>query len=263
MSEETITLSLTGEVRIDEFVQAVRGLEKLMLALGSEYASGSNIEWIVDDLNPGSAVITLRGEAADVKSRHAIPEVVNRFEQSGDMLLRSEYSSLPTKIYSAMSAVTGILNGHVKTIRFGTKQRDFEVIAPLPRTEPRPTLAVSKYVVSGKPTLGSLRGKVQVLSKISGLRFTLYDQLNDKPIFCYLDAGSEKIMKDSWGKVALVEGMISRSPQTGMPISIRGVKNIQIFSHRGSYIMARGSSRRRKADKLSPEQAIRKIRDAW
>ena len=121
-------------------------------------------------------------------------------------------------------------------------------------------------LVSGQElhsSFGAIEGVVQTLSSRRGLRFTLYDSAYDKAVSCYLEQGREDMMRNVWGRRAVIEGRVTRDPETGRPLSIRRVAAVEVVPDYppGSYRLARGIIPLR-PDDPSPEEAIRRVRDA-
>lgn len=73
---------------------------------------------------------------------------------------------------------------------------------------------------------GAVTGRVQTLSNRGSLHFTLYDLLRDKPVSCYLEPTNEEMMLGVWGKLATVEGWVSRDSESGRPLSVRHVRRV-------------------------------------
>lgn len=95
----------------------------------------------------------------------------------------------------------------------------------------------------------------------NGLRFTLYDLLEDKSVTCYPEADQEDVVRGAWGHVAVVEGWVKRDPGTQRPLTIRHVSNVTVLPEvpAGSWRRAEGVLRglvRAEA----PEATIRRIR---
>jgi hypothetical protein len=153
--------------------------------------------------------------------------------------------------------LTSIINGKIKSVRFETPETDVEVFSS-------PT--VMEYILITKlpeGSLGAVRGRVQSMSNRGQLRFTLYDLVDDRAISCYLSPGSEDIMREAWGKVAMVEGYVRRDPETGYATTVRGVQDIKIIheGRLGDYREAIGAAPGFLGDTL-PEEIIRRSRDA-
>src|SRR5690242_1859744 len=106
---------------------------------------------------------------------------------------------------------------------------------------------------------GAVEGEVQTLTKRHGLRFTLYEFLNDKAVSCYLQEGQEEQMRNIWGKRAIIEGVVSRDKH-GHPISVRQIAHIIPIEEEGDYTQARGILPMAPDDEL-PEVRIRRTRD--
>jgi hypothetical protein len=94
------------------------------------------------------------------------------------------------------------------------------------------------------------------------LRFTVYDLLYDKAIGCYITEGKEELLRNTWGKLAVIEGLITRDPVNGRPLTIRQVSNIAILPDPcggREYEEARGAVPLLTG--ISPEDSIRRLRD--
>ena len=75
---------------------------------------------------------------------------------------------------------------------------------------------------------GGVTGRIQTLSSRGGLRFTLFDTLFDRAVSCYLAEGQEELMRDVWGRMAVVEGLVTRDRATGRPQVIRSVRGVTV-----------------------------------
>jgi hypothetical protein len=112
-------------------------------------------------------------------------------------------------------------------------------------------------------SLGAIEGRIQTLSNRKGLRFVVFDILNDRAVSCYLSEGQEDRMREIWGKRAIVEGEISREKETGRPLAIRHITDIKVLEEigRGGYLRARAIAPRKLGAPLA-EVIIRQLRDA-
>ena len=70
-------------------------------------------------------------------------------------------------------------------------------------------------------------------------------------------------MIDVWGKLATVEGVVSRDPATGRPIAVRHVERVEPHDECSpdAYKAARGAVVPMPGSEL-PEDTIRRLRDA-
>jgi hypothetical protein len=110
---------------------------------------------------------------------------------------------------------------------------------------------------------GAVEGRVQTLSSRGGLRFTLYDSLHDRAVSCYLAEGHEDIMRDAWGRLAVVQGLVKRDPRTGRPVTIREVRSVELLGERSphDYKRARAAIPLPEGARRA-EDVIRQLRDA-
>jgi len=258
MSKETVTLVLEGKVTLADFVQAMEGVHALIESLQKESNAGATIDWVVDALEIGSAVTTFRGVATEARYASVVGDVVARYEETGRLVQSGHYDRLSSGARGAVQKIMGVLNGKITAVRLETETTESSIVKP---SEP------SLSILIAKPSLvcaGSVRGRVQALNSRGQLRFTLYDVIEDHAVSCYVSPGSEAVMKDVWGKMALVRGQVSRDSESGRPMSVRRIDNIEIIpeGQRGDWRHARGCAPRLPEDSLSPEEAIRRGRDA-
>jgi hypothetical protein len=248
MAKDTITLTLSGEVDLHRFATAVSNLELLVQEL-SRAEGAEKIRWVIADLQVSSATATTRGES-DILAE--VERVVNAYEYIGESYQAGRRpSGYPQNVVKAADAIVGVVGDKITSIRFETPDREFTVAS-------RPELAISAVIKS----LGAIEGRVQTLSNRKGLRFVLFDTLNDRAVSCYLTEGQEERMREIWGKRAIVEGEISREKETGRPIAIRNITDIKVLlePERGSYLRARGIAPRKPSAPLA-EEIIRQLRD--
>jgi len=249
MPATTMTLALDGEVPLDLFARAVESWHDLVSAL-TEEVDHAGIRWIVDELESGSAIATIRGEATDLA---AVERVVVAYDAVGEALERGADVPGSARARKAARGITAVLNGKITSIRFETPNRESFISSTVGKP-PRAVLLRSK---------GAIEGRVQTLSSRHALRFTLYDSVYDHAVTCYLQEGREEIMRDTWNRRAIVEGMVSRDPVTGRPVSVRQVENVTPIAEvePGGFRRARGALKTRPDDPL-PEEMIRRLRDA-
>ena len=247
MAKNTLTFELGGRVELVHFADGIAAFRRLVNALTPRDAG---VTWIVDDLQPGSAVVTLLGESANPA---AVENVVENYEKIGAGL--SKHDALPQFDERVRAAADSIrtLSATTDYVRFQTPDSDY-TIYPNGHTPNRtaPTVAI-----------GAITGRVQTLSNRGGLRFNLYDTLHDKAVACYLAPGQEELMREAWGRRSRVSGRVFREAATGRPIAIRQIMNMEILDEvkSGSYREARGAVPWQPGDPL-PEEVIRRLRDA-
>lgn len=247
VAKTTVTFELGGRVEIEHLAQGISLFRSLMECLTPR---GSGVAWVVEDLQPGSAVATLHGEAPNIA---AVERIVGEYESFGASMSRHEETALTDQ--SLLKAASGIrkLATTVEYVRFETSENDYTLRGNGElHSQPEPTVAI-----------GAVTGRIQTLSSRAGLRFNLYDTVHDKAVGCYLAAGQEELMREVWGRRARVSGRVSREARTDIPIAIRRILNVELLAdpEPGSYESARGAVPWRSGYEL-PEQVVHRLRDA-
>ena len=175
--------------RLGTWRTAIIAFRRLVAALTPRNAQ---VAWVVEDLQPGSTIATIRGESDDPQ---IVEKIVQDYEQVGDTLANHEELTLyGTQAKNAADAIVTITHA-VEYVRFETSDDDY-VIYGNGRIPAEAALTIS---------IGAVTGRVQTLSNRGGLRFNLYDTNHDKAVACYLSPGQESLMREAWGKQATVK----------------------------------------------------------
>ena len=230
---------------MDQFHEGVSRFRQLVSALTPR----QGVTWVVEDLQPGSAVITLRGES---ESLEQVEKIVSDYGNIGKALESDEPLQYNRRVKRAAERVHD-LAGSVEYVRFETPLADYMLSGVI-------TTRVNRQ---SRISIGVVTGRVQTLSNRGSLRFSLYDTLHDKAVSCYLQPGQEELMREAWGRRVKVGGQVSRDAPSGLPKAIRQILSIDILKdvELGSYRLARGSVPSQPGDDL-PEEVIRQLRDA-
>lgn len=246
MSTETATLALNGNVFLDDFAKAVQYLHQLMDGLSREVAK-QKIDWRIDRLETGSALITMEAPHSGA--------VVKAYAKVGKLLQRNQPLPYGPTVKNAASRLCGLMNGRITSIRFETSEADAEVFS-------NPNRSAEQVEIIR--TFGAVEGRIQSLSNRGRLRFTIYDLHEDRAISCYLSEGCEDVMRDSWGRMAVVEGMVSRDPNTGKVSTVRDVSisGVRLLETKSKYTWkdAIGCSPAL-TNSISTEEAVRRSRE--
>ncbi len=260
MSEKTVTLKLQGVVTVAALSRALQSFTALIRELSAD-AGARGMAWDVTGLEAGSAQATACADLADRFTEqqadlvaHAYLDVGRELAQGRDL---HQYRARVRKPAFALAAAIG---ADVDAVVFETPEGDALAARESGVESPDVEGDVLAFPTA---SLGAVTGRVQSLSRHGGLRFTIYDAMDDKAVSCYLDKDSELLMIDVWGKIATVEGVLSRDPRTGRALAVRQISDIVAHDDcgpndyrvaKGAVIPLPGAAR--------PEGIIRRLRDA-
>ena len=244
MANDTLTFELGGRVEIGQFHEGVSRFRRLVEAL----TPGRGVKWVVEDLQPGSAVITLRGES---EAPDQVEKIVSDYGNIGKSLETNTPLQYNSQVKRAAERVYNFA-GSVEYVRFETPLDDYTFFGNGDVKVERQT----------RVSVGAVTGKVQTLSNRGSLRFNLYDTVHDKAVSCYLQPSQEDLMREAWGRLVMVSGQVSREAASGLPKVIRQIQDIKILKEvePGAYRHAKGSIPWQPGDAL-PEEVVRQLRD--
>jgi hypothetical protein len=251
MAGETVTLALNGEVPVDQYADAVGHWAAMLARLTAELYPGARVEWIIEDLQPESATTTARVEADEPVQ---LGTILRAYADVGrDLQARREPSHSPGVRQHAQAIVRHI-GPRITSIRFETPDDDVTITALGSEAE-RP-LPLRSF--------GTVTGRVQMLGSRRHLGFTLYDDLFDRAVNCYLRAEQNDLIRDKWNRRVMVEGTISRDPESGRPIAVRDIVAIELLPEVGpdDYRAAEGMFADLPGDE-SLVTTMRRLRDDW
>jgi len=251
---DTLTLILDGTVTLQDFAEAIEHFHGLVGSLSREVAQGISIDWVVTELESGSAIATIQGRGAPA----GVEKVVRAYERVGTALQSRQELPFSAQVQREARALAALVNGQIEAVRFETQEMD----ALIRHMGDLPFGVSARAGEQQADAFGAVEGIVEALSRRRGLRFTLYDLLYDKAVSCYLEPGHEDIMRDVWGKRAIVHGRVRRDPLTGRPLSVRNVTEVRVVTEgrRGDWRAAEGAYQA--SSEAQPEDRIRALRDA-
>jgi hypothetical protein len=261
VADDTLTLALHGDVSLDAFADAVGRWRELVDTITRKAALERDVTWVISELSAGSATVTARA----VGDEEAVPQVTHAYLEVGRSLASGQVTKIPSDYRADALSLAGVLklHGAIDFMRFETAEADTIITTNWDAllTE---ALAATEHLPAVLPEArGAVQGRIQTLTSRHGLRFTLYDTLFDKAVGCYLSEGQEEIMRDLWGRAAIVEGVVTRDPATGRPLAIRHVTDATAVREVTAdvYLRARGAVSRASDDEREPEELISASRD--
>ena len=253
MTNDQITLGLGGGVSFDSFVGGMQRFQNLVKALTDELGVSKSVNWSIHDLQAGSALVTVKGEAENIAD---VECVVRAYERVGKALELGSPIPYSSRVAEPADSLTTLLNDGISYFRFQTIAAEYTV-----SYNARDGEFAHPPVV---PSIGSVKGRVQTLTERGSLRFTLFEYLRDRAVSCYLAEEQRELATSFWGKNVIVSGTVTRDRSTGRPLTIRRITDIQPVTPERSgadYRWARGALPR-KPNSPMPEEIVRRLRDA-
>lgn len=245
---DSVTFRIDGELTIETVADAFARFRKVLQAL--ERDQSAHVRWVLAGLDYGSASITARAEPLDDDAALKIPKLAERYLAAG----REVSGGVFDQALPLLRLVRDLAEVADEQHRVTLETADDELIFTAP---------VSASASTGAQTtksLGTVRGRVETLSHRKGFRFTLYELASDRPVSCYLQPDHEDQMRDAWGHVADVTGVVTRDAGSGRPLAIRRVTSVDVVMEGDAmgFLRARGV-----VGGTEPAEAvIRRIRDA-
>jgi hypothetical protein len=247
---DSVTFRLDGELTIEKLADAFARFQAVLDAL--EQDVDARVRWVLAGLDYGSAGITARAEPLDDDAVMKIPIMTERYLEAG----RQVSSHAPDQGRRLLRLVRDLTDVADEQHRVILETADDDVIftAPVPFVQ-----AVGAGPQTSK-SLGTVRGRVETLSHRRGYRFTLYELASDRPVSCYLQADHEDLMRNAWGHIADVTGVVTRDASSGRPLAVRRVTSVDVVNEGDAtgFLRARGSV----GGSEPAERVIRRIRDA-
>lgn len=225
----------------------------LVVRLTRELAPNTTLRWIITDLEGGTAGATATAEVQTAEDSRAADEVVRVYLDVGRALESNRPLAFAAPVNDAARRIRELIRGDIESVMFETAEADALVRA----SGSDVTIELSRRVEAFR----SVQGRVEVLSRRRNLRFTIWYTVFDWPVTCYLTPGGEELMRDAWGRIAQVEGWISRDAETGRAISARRITSVKVLEDAPTdgYLRAKGVLPMRPGDP-PPEERLRR---AW
>lgn len=252
MSDNTLTIALDGDVLLPQFVETMLHFSKLVDLLSREVAPDGKIEWLIEDLQSGSAMATVVGLADEPEP---VSRVVKSYSRIGDALQRGEPIPFSESVRREAIAITKVIHNQLTAVRFETADSDNIIYGEF--------AVKSQNTRVPRTSFGAVSGRVQSLTSRGKLKFTLYDAILDKPVNCYLNDGQEDLMREIWGQQVIVVGRITREPDKGRAVNIRNITSVEHVKpiRPDSFRAARGILAWSPGDETA-EASMRRLRDA-
>lgn len=245
-----VFLTLNGEIPVNLFAEAISGLSSLLNALTEEIAAGKTIEWQIIELSAGSATAVIQG-IADT-DEDDVEKITTAYALIGQQLQFGKPIPYSPKVIQSARKIASVLDGKVSSIEFGIDGEIYHITQS--GFQEKPMTKAYSY--------GVITGKVENLIGHKTLKFTLYDNLFNRGVTCYVEEEKRELLRNIWGKTVSVTGYIYRDIITGRPLEIHDIETVEIVPMRepGAYKKARGALSWKPGDETA-DQTIRRLRD--
>jgi hypothetical protein len=248
MGRDSFSFKMNGVIQLKQFSKTISDLFELINILSSEIGDKNNsINWTVEELDAGSAFITVRGESPD---RTQVERIIQAYGTIGENLEQNKtipYSD--TVVRKAHDLIQ--INGGMTSVEIITE----DIVAHISNNYEKEENLYER-------TLGTITGTVQTVSSRNRYSFTLYDSIYDRAVRCHFDQSNEEMARDIWDKEVIIYGEIKRDRYSGRPLEIINIHKIEEI-YRGdfySFQSARGVYNWKPGDPKA-EDSIRELRD--
>jgi len=130
MAKDTVTLKADGSVSLDDFQVVLRAMVEMLSTLTAEATpSPGTVEWVVDQLKGGSAMIVGRGLPGTFLAAGAVEEVVRSYERLARKAHVGQIEEFPIPVQQAVRKLAGLVNGKITRISLsaGDAPKDWPV----------------------------------------------------------------------------------------------------------------------------------------
>jgi len=209
----------------------------------------ADIEWVVASLDYGSVAAAVR---AVPLNDDAVPQVP---------VLCRDYFDAVTLVQQGRADTTLLLHQRMyRLAQLADEAHPLAIAANSQKVHLRELVPQQGFDSSNDyVTYGTLRGRVETLSRHLKLSFRLYELATDAAVICHMAPDTEETMRNVWGHLADVTGTISRDPNTDKPRSMKSITSVEpvVEGTRGGWRRARGALR----SETPAEVLIRCLRD--
>lgn len=224
MANDTLMLALNGDVTLQDFSKAMYRFKEIIIGLQEDVAPTSKIEWYVDELKAGSATAIIKGVPKTSKDIQAIKNIGSAYVDIGRRIVHGETLDNSDIVVNAITNLRELVNGRISSIIIQAAGKKYTI--------KQHTIFTPRKTYWDTETFGCVRGRVQSISERQYPHFTLYDYNDDHAILCSLPEGQKEKMRGIWGKLAYVEGTISRDENSDLVTSISNISNIEIIKEK-------------------------------
>jgi hypothetical protein len=259
MAKDTVTLKADGVVSIADFHVVVGVMADVLDALTAEATSNTKtVEWVIDRLKAGSAVVVGRGLAETHRAAGAVEEVVKRYDRLARKAHEGRLDEFSEPIQAAVRKLADLVNGKITQISMKAGDEPVEwAINPSPKSQERAGVDVRRYARS------AVTGQIVTLDEKHALYFTLREAHTGRLIRCYPGRSYKQDISGYWASSTwvIVEGTFSRYTVPPTMYDVTEIVPLE-SAPRGSWRDAAGCAPRDPdGTSMSSADAVRRVRD--
>ncbi len=223
MVKDYVTFILDDELTLDEFTSSMTEFNAIIKNLTKEVSGDKEIRWVLGGLSYGSAQAVAKGIYENEEEEDIVVKTVEKYERYSEDVSKGEFTHYSTELRKSAAKIIDLSNRI--PIRFETADKDVYLYNPHKTTH---ELKVENIGISiPDKVFGCVRGRVESINSRNEFRFILYDSVYDKAVSCYLNPDQKELMRDIWGNLASVEGVVKRDINTGRPLTIRNITKVE------------------------------------
>ncbi len=214
-----VALQIEGpRITSEKFARGVSAFVGIVNDIAGQVSKKKDaITWVIS-VEQGSAMIVAEPQANDAADVDMIPPVLKAIGAGASSL---EISSEVPPYFSEralekMRDLASITDGKDQGISFVKIIIDHEPV----RVSSQTTAHVDDILGVKATALGSIEGRLEMLTRRGGYKCAVYDDLSDRRVECFFSPEMKEQVKSAWDTRVSVYGIISYR-KTGEPVSIK------------------------------------------
>ena len=272
MADVTVSIKAGGQVTADDLRVAAGTIADLLAALMREAGSDVPVDWVVDKLEAGSAMIRLRPLFASAAGAVLAAAVAQQYDQVGEAASQGRIDGFSPAVQEPLRRAARLVKGPLTSVELGAGEK------ATPWTID-PTIAIGEDVAPEGIDVGmaadavfhtyvrtAIKGKIVTLGDKRNTYFTLRRAYTGENVQCYPDGDDVALrsrLSELWRAKAwvLVEGTYNQ--RTDKP-TLHFITDVVPLppAMPGGWRQAVGAAPRDPAGStISAADAVRKVRD--
>lgn len=215
----SVKLSLEGDrIPWEAFASVSKNLHSILRSLDKELAGEETLEWVITKMSASSAEVEVAPTTTDPDAKNISSKVIETYVDGLSFIdgnaERPDFftDSMLKKVKNVSNRIDGRIEGI-------TLEGSADGTVESARVTQRVAANVDEVVGGRYTALGSVEGRLEVISIHRGIHANIYDRLTGKKIQCICDLDLLEELTDHIGNRLLVEGEV-RYNKYGEPTSI-------------------------------------------